>query len=323
MRKGEHLVLCGGAQPPKGAGGRALRLDLHGPSANVELRISDLARRLLVNIPDPLPDLLEIATYVYAADGVISRGGRTDSEMGARWRRTLRFRIPVRQPEVWSAEPVSSALAETLSFLSDEQYAFDFVPFHHPPSMAGYFEFPLAQDATFCPDEVILFSGGLDSFAGAAEELIANGSRVALVSHRSAAKMSSAQIHLVNELRRRAGWDRVLYVPVRVTMKEGLGREPTHRARSFLFAALGAVTARLFNLRQMKFFENGIVSLNLPPSSRWLGHGRHALLIRKPSQGSGDCLPRCSIKLLRSSTPSFGSPRQKLSIVLPRTSVVI
>jgi hypothetical protein len=83
MRKGERLVLCGGAQPPKGAGGRALRLDLHGPSANVELRISDLARRLLVNIPDPLPDLLEIATYVYAADGVISRGRQNRQRDGS------------------------------------------------------------------------------------------------------------------------------------------------------------------------------------------------------------------------------------------------
>ncbi len=59
-----------------------MRLDLHGPLANVKLSISDIARKLLVNIPDQLVDLLEIATYVYAADGAISRGGKTDSEMG-------------------------------------------------------------------------------------------------------------------------------------------------------------------------------------------------------------------------------------------------
>jgi hypothetical protein len=137
----EHLVLCGGVEGPKVLGRTTVQLDLHGPLANVKLSISDIARKLLVNIPDRLVDLLEIATYVYAADGAISRGGKTDSEMGARWRRTLRFKIPVREPTLWGSEPVSAALIETLSFLSDEQYAFDFEPFHSPPSLANYFDF--------------------------------------------------------------------------------------------------------------------------------------------------------------------------------------
>ena len=96
----EHLVLCGGVEGPKVLGRTTVRLDLHGPLANVKLSISDIARKLLVNIPDQLVDLLEIATYVYAADGAISRGGKTDSEMGARWRRTLRFKIPRSRADV-------------------------------------------------------------------------------------------------------------------------------------------------------------------------------------------------------------------------------
>src|SRR5829696_4467848 len=159
----EHLVLCGGVEGPKGGGRATVRLDLHGPLANVKLSISDIARKLLVNIPDRLVDLLEIATYVYAADGVISRGGSTDREMGARWRRTLRFKIPVREPELWGSEELSAALVETLSFLADEQYAFEFVPFQEPPRMAQYLEFPTTEETMFSPDEVILFSGGLDS----------------------------------------------------------------------------------------------------------------------------------------------------------------
>src|SRR6187200_1446119 len=122
----EHLVLCGGVEGPKVGGRATVRLDLHGPRSNVKLSISDIARKLLVNIPDRLVDLLEVATYVYAADGAIFRGGKTDSEMGARWRRRLRFTIPVREPALWSSKPVSAALVETLSFLSDDQYAFDF-----------------------------------------------------------------------------------------------------------------------------------------------------------------------------------------------------
>ena len=38
-----------------------------------------------------------------------------------------------------------------------------------------------SKDVRFTPDEVILFSGGLDSFAGTVEELVAHRKKVALV----------------------------------------------------------------------------------------------------------------------------------------------
>ena len=80
MPTNEHLVLCGGQAACDGSGPR-ISLNLHGTSGNVHLKISDISRRLLANIPDALVDLLEIASYVYAADSAISRGGVAD----ARW----------------------------------------------------------------------------------------------------------------------------------------------------------------------------------------------------------------------------------------------
>ena len=76
MQANEHLVLCGGEEEPQVASGQSLRLDLHGRSPNVRLQISDISRRLLANVPYVLADLLEIASYVYAADSAISRGER-------------------------------------------------------------------------------------------------------------------------------------------------------------------------------------------------------------------------------------------------------
>ena len=309
MPRGKHLVLCGGVEAPK-VGGRTttVRLNLRGPLANVKLSISDIARKLLVNIPDRLIDLLEIATYVYAADGAISRGRKTDSEMGARWRRTLRFMIPVREPAFWGSEPVSAALTETLSFLSDEQYAFDFQRFDTPPSVVEYFDFPPTEDATFSPEEGILFSGGLDSLAGAVEEVLSHGKRVALVSHRSAAKIASVQKHLVKLLSSRAGRGRVLYLPVLATLTEDLNREPTHRARSFLFAALGTVTAHLFGVGGIRFFENGIVSLNLPPVRQVVGARATRTTHPQALAGFGRIFGEIWIATLRSRTPSSGLP---------------
>src|SRR5512132_4420094 len=124
MPRNEHLVLCGGLDVPRKGRASSLSLKLHGTSANVRLQISDISRRLLANIPDVLVDLLKIASYIYAADSAIPRGGRTDAKMGARWRRKFRFVLPVRLPHLWSSDPVSSALVETLSFLSEDDYTF-------------------------------------------------------------------------------------------------------------------------------------------------------------------------------------------------------
>ena len=271
MQTNEHLVLCGGVEEPQVASGQSLRLDLHGRSPNVRLQISDISRRLLADVPDVLADLLEIASYVYAADSAISRGGKTDRQMGRRWRRKFRFEIPVRLPSLWSSDPVLSALVETLGFLSDDSYEFEFRAIIDAPAMAEYFEFKDKEETAFTPDEVILFSGGLDSLSGTVEELVGYGKKVALVSHRSASKIAGAQKVLVDKLRSRFGANRVLHVPVWANLDGSLGREPTHRTRSFLFAALGVVTARMFDRDSIRFFENGVVSLNLPPVAQVVG----------------------------------------------------
>ena len=271
MRRNEHLVQCGGVEQSRSASGHSLRLNLHGADANVRLKISDISRRLLANIPDVLADLLEVASYVYAADGAVGRGGRTDAQMGASWRRSFRFVIPVRQPDLWSSDAVSSGLVEMLTFLSDESYAFEFCRLANPPAMAEYFEFGGTEGSAFTPDEIIPFSGGLDSLSGTVEGLVQHGIKVALVSHRSVSKIAGAQQHLVHQLCTRFGAGRVLHVPVWANLIGNLGYEPTHRTRSFLFATLAAVVARLFDRDRIRFFENGVVSLNLPTVGQVIG----------------------------------------------------
>jgi 7-cyano-7-deazaguanine synthase in queuosine biosynthesis len=271
MPTNEHLVLCSGAGTKPRGDEKLLTLNLHGASAKVRLEIEDISRRLLANLSDVHADLLEIASYIYAADSAISRGGKTDSHLGAMWRRKFRFVIPVRQPRLWSSDPVTPALVETISFLSDDDYEFEFRPLEKPPPVESYFPLSGAEDAKFAPSEVLLFSGGLDSFAGTVEELVAHGKKVALVSHRSASKITKAQNYLIGQLRRRFGADRVLHVPVRANLKDDLGKEPTHRTRSFLFASIGAVTAHLLDRQRIFFFENGVVSLNLPPVGQVVG----------------------------------------------------
>ena len=91
MPTNEHLVLCSGASAKPRGDEQLLILNLHGASANVRVEIEDISRRLLANLYDVHADLLEIASYIYAADSAFSRGGKTDSHLGAMWRRKFRL----------------------------------------------------------------------------------------------------------------------------------------------------------------------------------------------------------------------------------------
>jgi hypothetical protein len=56
----------------------------------------------------------------------------------------------------------------------------------------------------------------------------------------------------------------LIHIPVWINKAEKFGREPTQRTRSFLYSALGTVVAQSVRAGGVRFFENGIVSLNLP-----------------------------------------------------------
>src|SRR6188472_2535467 len=99
----ERLVLCGASTPRASQAKNVLQLNLTGPAQSVELRLHDISKRMLVNLPDLVTDLLELAAYVYNADWATSRGGEVSRGMGAEWRRRFHSVIPVRRPELWSS----------------------------------------------------------------------------------------------------------------------------------------------------------------------------------------------------------------------------
>ena len=267
-----HLILCGGLAPFQGEKGRKLQLTITDKPGGIDLRIEQIRRQMVSDIPDILTDLLEIAAYVYAADSQVRRGGDYMQHVGVDWRRQFKFAIPVRNPELWSSPPVRDALVETIGFLSDDSYDFRFEKQRQPRPGQGYFEFgDEGGGGGFAPDEILLFSGGLDSFAGVLTEIEGGGHRAALVSHRSSPKMLADQTKLLNALEAKIGKGQFQHVPVRLTLAEGTATELTHRTRSFLYAALGLIVAQLFGRQRLRFYENGVTSLHFPISAHVLG----------------------------------------------------
>jgi hypothetical protein len=161
----DRLILCGGAR--RTGGGSMLRLALSGRSQNITLRLEDIRRRLVRNVPGLLIDLIEIAAYVYCADQAISRGGDVQRAMGADWRRTFRFVIPVRNPDHWNDAKVSEPLCAALSFLSEDEYAFEFEKATDPVLFQDYLELgddgdtALRPMKSFCSLEVLTPSAEL------------------------------------------------------------------------------------------------------------------------------------------------------------------
>ena len=114
----------------------------HAPN-RVNLTLGDISSRMVQDVPSVLVDLLELAVYVYCADQFRGRGGDTMPELGKKWRRAFRFQVPVRCPEVWNRSDVQDLLTGTLGFLSDDDYAFEFVrhPDPVPPGLQHHLDF--------------------------------------------------------------------------------------------------------------------------------------------------------------------------------------
>ena len=265
----ERVILCGhvGDHALPADDAQPLRFSRWQPNRNVTLKIGTIHQAMWRPVPPAFEDLIDIAVYVYCADQAIPR---RDRDAGAAWRRRLHFRIPVRQPEQWAEPRVTAALTDVLSFLSEDEYHFEFVPLTRSEPFPNSFTFSDEVDPIDV-EEVMLFSGGLDSLAFAVQEAVIDRRRVALINHRSTPKVGRRHARLMDGLRRHAAGTPLLHVPVPINKDRRFCRESTQRSRSFVYLALGATFAQMIGLYRLRFYENGVVSMNLPPAPQIVG----------------------------------------------------
>jgi 7-cyano-7-deazaguanine synthase in queuosine biosynthesis len=116
---------------------------------------------------------------------------------------------------------------------------------------------------------VALFSGGLDSLAGAIDRL-ESGERLVLVSHYDFGQLASGQQGLTQALQQYYGPDRLHHLDIRVQIPEA--PELTLRSRSLLYLALGLAAAAAFRPDlPLLVPENGWISFNPPLTLNRLG----------------------------------------------------
>jgi 7-cyano-7-deazaguanine synthase in queuosine biosynthesis len=215
---------------------------------------------------------MEIATYVFAADCAVRRGGPYLKNFAERWRRSFHLIIAVRRPEAWGEATLLAALTGVLGFLSEDEWRFEFVPLMDPPGLKGYLPgLRLADLEGKGETSIVMFSGGLDSFAGAVNELNTTNAHVLLMSRRIGGMTDSRQTELAQQLRKSYP-NRVSHVPVLAGLtKETEAVEHSQRTRSFLLMAIGLVAAAIEESNRLRFYENGIMSVNLPISAQVVG----------------------------------------------------
>jgi hypothetical protein len=205
-------------------------------------------------------DLFRLAGAVFCADKTIPRADTEDF-----WTRDISLMVPVSDPDLWGG--VADLLRKALSFLSGDRWNLEFSLDEN--------EIPEAGTLSTGTDAVTLFSGGLDSLAGAID-LLEAGRCLTLVGHHDGSLTLSKQEELFRCLREHYGDDRVSLrklllrpAPRRISQARPLPgtEENTTRARSFLFMAAGiAVADGLGSGLPLHVPENGFIGINVPIS---------------------------------------------------------
>ncbi|MEN6622090.1 MAG: 7-cyano-7-deazaguanine synthase [Smithella sp.] len=207
-------------------------------------------------------DLLILGSAIFASDLATKRGQQQ------RITRNIHLTIPVTNLAVF--KNVKDDLEFALHVLSHDAWIFNFIRREGQPEHVGNWG---DKDK----GKVLLFSGGLDSFA-AAVSLAEIGEQVQFVSHVTANQVVSGTQESLFEYLSHSYPKQLTRLPFRVTgidkLSKGFAfpsdkeREETQRTRSFMFLTLAGLVARRRGIHEVVMIaENGQMAIHLPLSA--------------------------------------------------------
>jgi hypothetical protein len=266
-----HIVCLTGPQdtyaPDLAQGDQALVVPFNIPDhpAAIQHRLVEICTRFGIAPSRAASDLLCAAIAAYTGDLRAARIEAYDQ-----WTRDLVLHLAVHNLTGWNEG--SAILAQLLSFLTGDHWVVTVrqTTAHLLPFTSSRTKGSGQYEGRF----VCLFSGGLDSFIGAADLLATEGHGV-LVGHHSAGNgpTSTSQSRALAILRTAFGEDQSPFIQAWVSPPKGRQRasESTTRGRSILFLGLGIAVADGLQARRLIVPENGFISLNVPLTPARLG----------------------------------------------------
>jgi 7-cyano-7-deazaguanine synthase in queuosine biosynthesis len=234
-------------------------------------------------------DLLTVAAAIYCTDLAAKRGRAED------FTRRIQLTVPVTNVHAFNG--VKDELTYALTLLSHDAWTLRFVPRPGSPE-------PVRINYPQGNGKVLLFSGGMDSMAGALH-FGGMGTQVALVSHTTANPAVGAAQNGVAQLLAQALPGRFERFGFRVggvnrassgwPFPSDQAREETQRTRSFLFLALAALVARRTGRTEIVVIaENGQMAIHLPLSTARIGgfstHTAHPEYVEAVARSFGTLL---------------------------------
>jgi len=265
MRAVRVLVTAGRTTFPPAWREADLILSWEGARANLSRNFQELLRWQRRELASQMADLLDIASAIYAADIGLPRGRQEQ------WVRQIHMFLPVRDLAFWQAR--ADALGYLLYVLTRDHYVFEFVAREREEEAC----LSRAEEAHFAADCVCLLSGGVDSLAGALM-LLHTGRKPMFVCHQSGNPTIRAAQHYVLQSLHGLAAGQFGSATLRLQVRGQSGhfpapaqREPSQRARGFLFMSLALAAAAGLGVSEAYMYENGILTLAVPLSSARIG----------------------------------------------------
>lgn len=262
-------------------------------SQRLRISIQSMLQGVFPAVSDRALDLIEIAAGAYAVDRVYRRSRTKVNEAG---RRTLPIRFHVSDAAYWSQPVVVDRLAELLHFLTGDLWLISFSQGDRV-SRAGQSVIDLGWGRQ--AEHVALYSGGLDSAAGLANQLLEGHRDFVLLtaSHQaSIGRRARAQIKsLKSILPAAASLTHLAFVVNLKNPPKLRSQEKTQRSRAFLFCSAAAVVAAGCGVPAVHVYENGHGAFNLPLSNGGLSggfatRGAHPAFLRLMSDLANEAL---------------------------------
>ncbi len=260
----EYIVSCNGA-PLVTDGKDAHYLELEykpGDKKNVRIELSNFINNAYKLKKERYKDLLEIAGYIFAADRKSFRGNNDAVEYHRWGARSFHFHFKVRDYDFWNEPEVKKLLSDALCFMTgDRNYKFTFYQAEKdfPENLFADENFELNPEPNL---SFVLFSGGLDSLAGALERIENSNEKVCLVSHQSGQPgVTSTQNNLFEKLKNIYP-NRFSHYKFHCCLSHMKSVDETQRTRAFLYTSIAFTLANTYGQNNIYVYENGMTTIN-------------------------------------------------------------